>query len=257
MQDNTTQLERLAQQLRLVLIETSHPGNIGSAARAMKVMGLRCLDLVNPQQFPHAEATALASGAQDLLTAARVSTSLDETLADARLVLGTSARLRSLSWPQLDAREAAALALREAAHGPVSILFGRERTGLSNDELQRCHYLVHIPTADDYSSLNLAQAVQVFSYELRMAALLKHEPLVLPTDYQPVSDARMESFFEHLEQSLLTLRFLDPTHPKRLMLRLRRLFLRARPDNNEYNILRGILSAIENITTNQGSRGEP
>ncbi|GAB4195115.1 MAG: tRNA (cytosine(32)/uridine(32)-2'-O)-methyltransferase TrmJ [Wenzhouxiangellaceae bacterium] len=233
------------QQLRMVLVETSHPGNIGSAARAMKVMGLRQLALVQPRHFPHAEATALASGAHDVLAAAQVCDDLDQALADSRLVLGTSARLRSLAWPQLDVREAAALALREAAQGPVHVLFGREKSGLSNEELQRCHYLVHIPTADDYSSLNLSQAVQVFSYELRMAALLNHQPVVAPADYQPVSAARMESLFTHLEQALLALRFLDPTHPKRLMMRLRRLLLRARPDDNEYNILRGILSAIE------------
>lgn len=234
--------------INLVLMETSHPGNIGSTARAMKVMGLRQLHLVQPKQFPHAEATALASGAQDVLDSAQVHTDLDEAIANGRLILGTSARLRSLPWPQLDVREAAALASKEAQQGPVYVLFGRESSGLSNEEMRRCHYLVHIPTADDYSSLNLSQAVQVFSYELRMAALKSHQPMVVPADYEPVGDERMESLFVHLEQALLSLRFLDPSHPKRLMLRLRRLLLRARPDINEYNILRGILSAIEKYT---------
>lgn len=236
------------QNLNFVLMETSHPGNIGSSARAMKVMGLRSLHLVQPKQFPHAEATALASGAQDVLDQAVQHESVDQAIANGRLVLGTSARMRSLSWPQLDAREAAALAWKEAQQGPVYLLFGRESSGLSNEEMQRCHYLVHIPTADDYSSLNLSQAVQVMSYEMRMAALKTHQPLVTPADYDPVGDERMESLFEHLEQALYDLRFLDPTHPKRLMLRLRRLLLRARPDINEYNIIRGILSAIEKYT---------
>lgn len=248
-------LNRAFQQLRMVLVETSHPGNIGAAARAMKVMGLHQLSLVSPVKYPHADATAMASGAQDVLAAAPVAEQLDEAIADSRLVLGTSARMRSLPWPQLDAREAAALALSEAAHGPVSLVFGRERTGLSNEEMQRCHYLVHIPTDEGYSSLNLAQAVQVMSYELRMAALQNHQPVISPADYEVVSQERMERLYEHLEQALLDLEFIDPKHPKKLMMRLRRLLLRARPDDNEYNILRGILSAIEKKAMGQNGAG--
>jgi len=250
MSDNQSPLNEF-NHLNIVLIETSHPGNIGSAARAMKVMGLNQLHLVAPKTFPNAQATALASGAQDVLANATVSPDLDSAIADGRLILGTSARLRSLAWPQLDVREAAALARKEAQQGPVYVLFGRESSGLNNEELRRCHYLVHIPTADDYCSLNLSQAVQVFSYELRMALLQGHAPVVAPADYEPVGDDKMEGLFHHLEQALLDLRFLDPSHPKRLMLRLRRLFLRARPDVNEYNILRGILSAIEKLTAKQ------
>ncbi len=232
---------------RIVLIDTTHPGNIGSAARAMKVMGLSRLHLVNPKTWPSAEATALASGAADLCHAATVHTSLESALAGCRLVYGTSARLRSLSMPQMDVRAAAAHGLAEVAEaeGDVAILFGREAHGLTNAEMQACHYLVHIETNPEFGSLNLAQAVQVVSYELRMAALGGGEAPRAATDWEPVDAEQMERFYAHLEQALLDIRFLNPDHPKRLMMRLRRLFNRARPDQNEMNILRGILVAAQ------------
>ena len=239
--------------VRVVLINTTHPGNIGAAARAMKVMGLSSLHLVTPKIFPNAEATAMASGADDLLQTAEVHDSLDSALAGCSLVLGTSARLRSLPMPMLDARRAAEQAVHEAdgyeAKGhEVAILFGRERYGLVNEEMQRCQYLVNIPSNPAYSSLNLAQAVQIIGYELRVAAMGGAGTSVPPLDWEPVDDRQMEGFFEHLEQTLLDIRFLNPKQPKKLMMRLRRLFNRARPDQNEINILRGILKASQEVS---------
>ena len=231
--------------VRVVLINTTHPGNIGATARAMKVMGLTSLHLVTPKVFPHADATALASGADDILQRAVVHDSLDGALADCPLVLGTSARLRSLPMPMFDARRAARQALQESGAHEVALLFGRERYGLTNEEMMRCQYLVNIPANPEYSSLNLAQAVQIMAYELRMAALGVADVSLPPLDWDPVDDGQLELFFEHLEQTLLDIRFLNPKQPKKLMMRLRRLFNRARPDQNEINILRGILKASQ------------
>lgn len=230
---------------RVVLINTTHPGNIGATARAMKVMGLSSLHLVTPKVFPHAEATARASGADDVLQNAVVHDSLDSALAGCPLVLGTSARLRSLPMPMFDARRAARQALRESASHEVAILFGRERYGLTNEEMMRCQFLVNIPSNPDYSSLNISQAVQIIAYELRVAALGQADIEVPPADWAPVDDEQMERLFEHLQQTLLDIRFLNPEQPKKLMMRLRRLFKRARPDQNEINILRGILKASQ------------
>ncbi|MEE8496869.1 MAG: RNA methyltransferase [Xanthomonadales bacterium] len=241
--------------IRIVLINTTHPGNIGAAARAMKVMGLSSLHLVTPKSFPNADATAMASGADDLLQTARVHASLNSALAGCSLVLGTSARLRSLPMPILDVRRASEQALEESASREVAILFGRERHGLTNEEMQRCQYLVNIPSNPAYSSLNLAQAVQIIGYELRVAAI-GGAGLSLPScDREPVDDSQMEQLFQHLEQTLLDIRFLNPKQPKRLMMRLRRLFNRARPDQNEINILRGILSASQEAAERAGMAG--
>jgi TrmH family RNA methyltransferase len=244
---------RLAR-VRVVLINTTHPGNIGATARAMKVMGLSSLHLVTPKIYPHADATARASGADDLLQHARVHDSLDAALEGCGLVLGTSARLRSLPLPLQDARRAAAQALAESEGHEVAVLFGRERYGLTNEEMQRCHVLVNIPANPDYSSLNIAQAVQIIAYELRVAAMGQAGIEVQPPDWQPVDGEQMERLFEHLEQTLLDIRFLNPRQPKKLMARLRRLFNRARPDSNEFNILRGILKAAQDASKNGGER---
>jgi TrmH family RNA methyltransferase len=243
-QDDGSVESRLTR-IRIVLINTTHPGNIGAAARAMKVMGLSSLHLVTPKIFPSAEATAMASGADDLLKAAVVHESLGSALAGCPLVLGTSARLRSLPMPMMDARKASEQALAECAEHEVAILFGRERYGLTNEEMQRCQHLVNIPSNPVYSSLNLAQAVQIIGYELRVAAMGGAGISASPMDWEPVDDSQMEGLFEHLEQTLLELRFLNPRQPKRLMMRLRRLFNRARLDQNEINILRGILKASQ------------
>lgn len=237
--------------IRFVLINTTHPGNIGSTARAMKVMGLSQLHLVTPKTFPSADATAMASGADDLLQHATLHDSLESALEGCSLVLGTSARLRSLPMPQMDLRAAAESALTEHAGKDIAILFGREAYGLTNDEMQRCHQLVHINTNPEYGSLNLAQAVQVMAYEIRMAAVGGVDSRVAPSDWEPVDAGQMELFYKHLEDALLDIQFLNPDQPKRLMMRLRRLFNRARPDQNEMNILRGILAAAQRAVSKE------
>jgi len=228
--------------VRIVLVNTSHPGNIGASARAMKNMGLEELSLVDPVLFPNAEATARASGADDLLAGAGCVATLEEALAGCSLVIGASARNRTLPVPMLDPRECAEMVVQQPAQTRTAIVFGRERTGLSNDELDRCHYLVQIPTNPDYPSLNLAAAVQVIAYELRMAAGLS---LSRPENrYRFATADEMEGFYRHLEETLIAIGFLDADNPRQLMRRLRRLFGRARPNENELNILRGILTAM-------------
>lgn len=230
--------------IRFVLIGTTHPGNIGAVARAMKNMRLSRLCLVRPKIFPCAEATARASGADDLLQHAEIYDSLDDALAGCRLVVGTSARLRSVEWPQLDPRECAGVLLEESRHGDVALLFGRESSGLSNEELDRCHYLVNIPANPEYSSLNLAQAAQILAYEL-MIGVQERPGAEGSVTHRPVTADVMESFFVHLQQTMEDIGFSDPHQSDKLQRRLRRLFLRARPDSDEMNILRGVLSAAQ------------
>ncbi|MCP4995524.1 MAG: tRNA (cytosine(32)/uridine(32)-2'-O)-methyltransferase TrmJ [Gammaproteobacteria bacterium] len=232
------------QNIRIVLIETSHPGNIGAVARAMKNMCLSELVLVRPRHFPNADATARASGADDLLQRARVVETLDEALVGCRLVVGASARLRTVNWPQVNPRDCATKVVAEAGQGDVAMLFGREHSGLTNEELDRCHYLVHIPANPEYSSLNIAQAVQVLTYELKVRAdEVDGGGQVQPDEV--VAAEEMEGLFTHLEQALEDIGFADPRQSQKLHRRLRRLFLRARPDQDELNILRGILSAAQ------------
>ncbi len=236
--------------IRIVLVGTTHPGNIGAAARAMKTMGLTQLYLVNPTHYPNAEATSRASGADDLLAEAKVCNSLDEALRGCCYVVGSSARIRSIPLPQLEAREAAAACIVEAGGHNVAVLFGRERYGLTNEEIQRCHQLVQIPCDSAYSSLNLAQAVQLICYELRMAGLDREAkpPSSRAREKSEIADDRiLEGFFGHLERTLVAIGYLDHKQPKRLMTRLRRLYTRARPSENEINILRGILSDTQSF----------
>jgi len=228
--------------IRVILSNTSHPGNIGAAARAMKTMGLTQLVLLEPKRFPDAEATARASGADDVLASARLETSIDAALAGCRLVIGASARSRSIPCPVIDPGECARKLYAESLQGEVAILFGCEQSGLSNAEIDRCHFLVQIPTNPDYGSLNLAAAVQIICYEIMVAHLAQKED-GREVQQSVVSVDEMERFYAHLEHVLVELEFLDPRNPRHLMRRLRRLFNRARPDNNEMNILRGILSA--------------
>ena len=244
--------ESLLNRIRVVLVGTTHPGNIGSTARAMKVMGLSQLVLVDPLKFPSGEATALASNADDLLAAATVVGTFTEAIAGCGLVLGCSGRPRALPMPTLDARSAATRALSEAGQHEVALVFGREKTGLHDVEIRACHYLVSIPTSATYDSLNLAQAVQVVCYEIRQALLGEQPGEIAPPDWVPEPPERLEVFFQRLEQALLEIRFLNPAQPKRLMQRLRRLYLRARPDENELNILNGIVSAT--LETARGER---
>lgn len=226
---------------RFVLVEPSHPGNIGSAARAIRTMGFGRLVLVRPESFPHADATALAAGADDVLAQTQVCASLDEAVADCVHVYGTSARPRTLGWPHRDARAAAEEAYRTTAE-PVAFVFGRERSGLTNAELDRCHTMLTIPTGSIYGSLNLAQAVQIVAYELRVALSGQDSGHAEQGggEEMPVH-ADMERFHAHLESTLVDIGFLDPANPRQLMRRLRRFFQRARPTRIELNILRGIL----------------
>jgi tRNA (cytidine32/uridine32-2'-O)-methyltransferase len=235
-------------QVRIVLVETTHPGNIGAVARAMKTMGLTVLYLVRPKIFPSAECTARACGADDLLARAQVCGDLSEALRGCRLVIGSSARRRTVVWPELDPRQTAVRLLAEAARGPVALVFGRENSGLSNLELDGCHLLAHIPTDPQFSSLNLAAAVQLFAYELRMAGLVGGSAVspVSALDARPLATAdELDGMLVHLEQALGDLGFADPGRSRKLMRRLRRLFQRARPDRDEINILRGIFSSAQ------------
>lgn len=234
--------------IRIVLIGTTHPGNIGATARAMKTMCLDQLYLVNPQRYPSAEATARASSANDLLARARVCTTLDEALGDCSLVIGASARLRAMTWPQLDPRQSAAQLLKESRHARVALIFGREHSGLTNEELDRCQYLVHIPGNPEYNSLNLAAAVQVMAYEIMMGSLASSQvdTETEGEDMDYASGEETEAFYSHLEETLVEIDFLDPENPRLLMRRLRRLYNRVRLDRNEVNILRGILTAARN-----------
>lgn len=207
----------------------------------MKNMGFRELVLVEPRYFPHEEATARASGAEDLLENAQVARTLDEALADCHFAVGASARSRAIEWPTLEPRECAARLIDEAAAGPVAVVMGPEKSGLSNEHLDRCQALLTIPTDPAFSSLNLAMAVQVICYELRLATLAAPEPVA--AQIPAATAAEMEHFYRHLESVLIESGFLDPANPRTLMRRLRRLFIKARPDQNEVNILRGILTA--------------
>jgi len=228
--------------IQIVLVNTSHPGNIGAAARAMKTMGINQLVLVNPKLFPHVEATARASGASNILKHARVVKSLDDALQGTDLVIGTSARSRSFPWPTFTPRQCSEQLKNESQGSKVSILFGNEQSGLSNEELQRCNYHIIIPTVSEYSSLNLAAAVQVIVYELQESlgdVELSTKQLALATADE------MKSFYQHLETTLVKINYLHPEKPKHLQQRLYRLFNRARLEKSEVQILRGILSAID------------
>lgn len=248
-------------QIRIVLVETTHSGNIGAVARAMKNMGLANLWLVKPRSFPDEASYARSSGASDVLDNARVVDTLDEALNDCVLVMGTSARGRKVPWPVIPPDQAVATAAEHSAKGTVALVFGRESNGLSNDELQRCHYHIHIPSNPDYSSLNLAMAVQVVTYELRMHYLRGLEEkesrpylggMTSPSDegwdVPPGTVEEVEGFFGHLEATLESIAFHRRDNPRQLMTRLRRLFQRAQMDQMEINILRGVLTAVQKST---------
>lgn len=234
--------------VRVVLVNTSHPGNIGAAARAMKNMGLERLYLVEPQEFPAPRAQWRAAGAVDVLERAVVVRSLAEAVADCGLVVGTSARERRIPWPLLDPRECGQRVWQESAHHEVALVFGREDRGLTNDELAQCNYHVHIPANPDYSSLNLAAAVQVLTYEVRMAALAATGAARSPDwDVPPAPAADLDLYFQHLERVLVEIGFHDPANPRQTMVRLRRLLARIRPDRMELSILRGVLTGVQNL----------
>jgi tRNA (cytidine32/uridine32-2'-O)-methyltransferase len=235
--------------IRVVLVNTSHPGNIGAAARAIKNMGLSRLYLVSPREFPAARATWRAANASDVLRGAVVVETLDQAISDCGLVIGTSARQRSIPWPSLSPRDCGAKLWKESESHDVAIVFGREDRGLTNEELHKCTYHVHIPTNPDYSSLNLAAAVQVLAYEVRQAALEEQNREYKTEENWDVPPAKindLELYYQHLEQALVDLGFHDRSNPRQTMTRLRRLFNRIRPDNMELSIMRGVLTAIQN-----------
>ncbi|MBF7074802.1 tRNA (cytosine(32)/uridine(32)-2'-O)-methyltransferase TrmJ [Glaciecola sp. MH2013] len=239
--------------IRIVLVNTSHTGNIGSAARAMKTMGLSSLYLVEPVSEPDGKSSALAAGAGDVLANAIIVDSLEEAVKDCGLVVGTSARSRTLPWPMLSPRECGEKLVVEAKEYPVALVFGRENNGLSNEELQQCHFHVCIPANPDYSSLNIAAAVQTLCYEIRVNHLdieaAKFAPSV-EAEYPRNED--LERFYVHLEKTLQQTSFIVENHPGIVMTKLRRLFNRARPEKQELNILRGILSSIDKLTDTIG-----
>ncbi len=244
----------LLNEIRVVLVNTSHNGNIGSAARAMKTMGLSKLYLVDPVNDIDSHASALAAGATDVLGDAVIVDNLKDAIADCSLVIGTSARSRTLSWPMVEPKECGEKLVSEAVNGPVALVFGRENSGLSNEELQLCNYHVCIPANPEYSSLNLAMAVQTLCYEVRMSFLetqSSEKKAVKEDDTLYPSSKQMELFYEHLEQTLNKTDFIVKRHPGQVMTKLKRLFNRARPEEVELNILRGILSSIDKSVDNK------
>ncbi len=229
--------------IRIILSNTSHPGNIGAAVRAMKTMGLTSLCLVNPKSFPDKTADIRAVGARDILNKVKVFTDIDEALDGTMMAAAVTARARGLPHETYNSRQGAEALLDYAREHPVALLFGAETAGLTTAEVSKCQMTIHIPTNPDYSSLNLASAVQVMVYELRMALPeIDEEPALTRT---PAAFNEMEFFYEHLEQVMVRSEFLNPNEPKRLMQRMRRLFSRARVEREEVNILRGILTAVE------------
>lgn len=232
--------------IRVVLVGTTHTGNIGSVARAMKTMGLSRLCLVAPKTAPDGQAYALAAGASEILAAATSFDNLAEAVADCALVVGSSARSRTLSWPMLEPRQCAELAIAQSDK-PVAIVFGRESSGLSNEELQLCNYHVCIAANPEYSSLNLAMAVQILCYEVRMAYLATTPVAAEPEQVNYPTSAQMENFYQHLEVALQHTGFIIKQHPGVVMTKLKRLFNRARPEEAEYNILRGILTSMQRL----------
>lgn len=230
--------------IKIVLVETTHPGNIGGVARAMKNMNMDNLCLVAPKIFPSADATSRASGADDILSRANVYPTLQEAVADCQLVIGASARSRTISWPEITPRECAEKVIINEPGNNVAILFGREHSGLKNHELDLCHFLMHIPCNSHFSSLNIAAAVQIVCYELFIAAGVTTEPKMIIGDQgeNPLATtAQMDLFYDHFYQTLIDIGFMHPDKSKTIMRRLRRIFNRTNLDSKEVDILRGIL----------------
>lgn len=241
--------------IRIVLVSTSHPGNIGSAARAMKTMGLSQLYLVSPKKYPHSIAIDLAAGADDILEQAIVVDSLSEAIKGCQLVIGASARPRGIDLPGLTARQCGERVASEVANSQIALIFGREHAGLTNEELLNCNYHAAINSNPEYSSLNLAQAVQVLSYECRVSYLaqesLENKAPSHDVSAELATSGEVNSFYQHLNEVLIAIDFLKPSNPKKLTQRLHRLFNRARLEKLEVNILRGILSNMQRIITNK------
>lgn len=236
--------------IKIVLIQTFHPGNIGAAARAMKNMGLSQLVLVNPVDFPSDEATSRASKANDLLENAQIVSSLEEAIKDCSLVIGTSARDRSITLPALSARQAGVKLQQESHNSKVAVVFGRERMGLHNDDIQQCHMQVNIDSHPDYPVLNISQAIQLVCYEIYQAELASNtDGKTSITDNAYPQHQQLESFYTHLESVLTQVDFINDKRPGQAIQNLRALYRRARPNNKELNLLRGSLKAIEQKLT--------
>ena len=231
--------------IRFVLLGTTHSGNIGAAARAMKTMGINDLALVNPEGFPSAEATSRASGADDLLFNADVCTHIDDAIKHSKLVIGTTARKRHLETPVIGARQAAELLIKESKQHPVSLVFGKERYGMTNEEVERCHYLVRLPTVESFSSLNLASAVQVLAYECRMATFNKVTEEENKVDDDYVDAEKMESFYQHYFKVMEKTLYLRKEGHESLKSKIRLMYNRTRLKRHEIDILRGFLSKLE------------
>ncbi len=260
-------LEACANNIRIVLVNTSHPGNIGAAARAMKNMGLSKITLVDPEDFPSPVAMGRAVSAADILENAVVTKTLEEAVSGCGLVIGASARIRSIPWPLISPPQCAKQAVDDSVQNEVALVFGREDSGLTNEELQLCHFHVNIPADEKLSSLNLAAAVMVISYEVRQELLRRQaegQPIAKPAeeeiaegvewDVPKATGNQVESFYEHLEQVMVDLNFHDPDNPRLLMLRMRRLFGRIRPDQMEVSVLRGFLAHID-MLNERATRG--
>ena len=231
-------------QLKIILVETSHPGNIGASARAMKNMGVHELVLVNPQCYPHEDAFSRASGAEDILERAEIKHSLKEAIKDCNFVAAATARSRNINWPTLGPKDCASKIIQENRKGYCAVVFGPEQSGLKNEDIDHCNALLNIPVDPNFTSLNLSMAVQIFCYELRMS-FIENLSSSSESDLPLASLEEMENFYEHLEGLLVKNEFLDPSNPRHLMRRIRRLFVKAAPDQNEVNILRGMLSSFE------------
>lgn len=248
-------------QIRILMVNTTHSGNIGAAARAMKNMGLSQLCLVDPIATIDDEAIARAAGATDVLEQATIVSTLEEGIADCGLVVGTSARSRHIPWPLMTPRQCAAQTRAMVQTGlPVGLVFGRESRGLTNEELHLCHAHVHIPTNEAYSSLNVAQAIQVMCYEMRLATIEPETPVAVwgvEWDHPPASHGEIDGMIRQFEQTLVDIGFLDPNTPKHLVSRLRRLYQRAMPDKTEINILRGMLTSVQKLAGSRKTAPEP
>lgn len=231
--------------IRIVLIETSHPGNIGATARAMKTMQLSDLALVSPKIFPSAECTARATGADDILQQAKVHHSIESAIKDCSIIYGTTARERSIEWPVLNPAEAAEEIIQSDKQSNIAILFGREQSGLKNEEMDLCHRAIRIPANPEYSSLNIASAVQIICYEIQARSLQYSDIPETELKTPLATHEEMERLYEHMQETMTQIGFFDPKKPRRLMRRLKRLFNRAQLDNNELNILRGFLAKIQ------------
>ncbi len=230
--------------IRIILVNPSHPGNIGASARAMKTMGLKKLYLVNPKSFPNVSATAMAAGADDILAEATVTATLTEALIGSKIVFGTSARFRTLSLSTYNPKQAAQIIVNETKNNVIAILFGRENNGLTNEELAMCNHHIHIPTNPNFSSLNIAQAVQLIAYEIRSSEKLDN--ITTPAKEGLATIEEMQNFYQHLQQALVAIKFLNSNNQQRIMAKLKRLFNRVQLEETEAGILRGILTTIKN-----------